>query len=228
MASCTIKSQTHSSCHMYRKMDKGTKYAGIPISPFCFIVVKMKHTYKKGLMENYSIYRGSGLCATVSCINLLELSLPRSPQFLRHHCFEWEGKQGSQDVLQVNLHPGIVWQVQWRNSEVHQDPWQHEEKSPGRKYFKKSDKQVKQLHLLQTGQCCPRPHMQRALLFPGWFFKWVFWADSLICNSLSFFFACHHWSHKGGLWPFGQKPWTYHQKLTNTQSRSLWNFKLNW
>lgn len=100
----------------------------------------MKHTYKKGLMEDYSIYRGSGWCATVCCINLLELTLPRSPQFLRHHCFEWEGKQGSQGVLQVNLHPGTVWQVQWRNSEVHQDPWQHKEKSPGRKYFKKSDK----------------------------------------------------------------------------------------
>lgn len=129
-------------------------------------------------MEDYSIYRGSGWCATVCCINLLELSLPRSPQFLRHHCFEWEGKQGSQGVLQVNLHPGTVWQVQWRNSEVHQDPWQHEEKSPGRKHFKKSDKQVKQLHLLSnwavlsktthaTYTTIPRVTFQMSIL--GWF-----------------------------------------------------------
>lgn len=189
-------------------MDKGTN-AGIPISPFCFIVVKMKHTYKKGLMENYSIYRGSGLCATVSYINLLELSLPRSPQFLRHHCFEWEGKQGSQDVLQVNLHPGIVWQVQWRNSEVHQDPWQHEEKSPGRKYFKKSDKQVKQLHLLSNWAVLSKTTHATCTTVPRVIFQMSTWDDSLIYNSLSFFFACHHWSHKGGLWPFGQKPWTY-------------------
>ena len=54
LGSCVIKSQTQSTCKMYRKMDKGTN-AGIPISPFCFIVVKMKHTYEKGLMEDYSI-----------------------------------------------------------------------------------------------------------------------------------------------------------------------------
>ena len=43
LGSCTIKSQTQSTCKMHKKMDKGTN-AGIPISPFCFIVVKMKHT----------------------------------------------------------------------------------------------------------------------------------------------------------------------------------------
>ena len=147
---------------------------------------------------------------SVSCINLLELSLPRSPQFLRHHCFEWEGKQGSQDVLQVNLHPGIVWQVQWRNSEVLQDPWQHEEKSPGRKYFKKSDKQVKPLHLLSNWAALSKTtHVTYTTVPRVIFSNEYFWADSLICNPLSFSFACRHWSHKGGLWQFGQKPWTY-------------------
>ena len=90
----------------------------------------------------------------VSCINLLELSLPRSPQFPIHHCFVWEGKQGSQAEHQANLHPGIVWQVQWRNPEVHRAPWQHEEKSPGRRYCNKSDKQqIKTLH--QPSKCSP-------------------------------------------------------------------------
>ena len=59
LGSCVIKSQTQSTCKMYRKMDKGTN-AGIPISLFCFIAVKKQHTYNKGLMEDYSMYRGSG------------------------------------------------------------------------------------------------------------------------------------------------------------------------
>lgn len=158
---------------------------------------------------------------SISCINLLELSLPRSPQFLRHHCFEWEGKQGSQDVLQVNLHPGIVWQVQWRNSEVLQDPWQHEEKSPGRKYFKKSDKQVKPLHLLSNWAALSKTTHVTYTTVPRVIFSNEYFG--LILSSATLYpFPLHvATGHTKVVYDNLAKNLglTHHQQLTNTRSR---------
>ena len=168
---------------------------------------------------------------SVSCINLLELSLPRSPQFLRHHCFEWEGKQGSQDVLQVNLHPGIVWQVQWRNSEVLQDPWQHEEKSPGRKYFKNLINRWNHFIYSQLGSVVQDHTRDVHYCSQGDFFKWVFlgWFSHL---QPSILFLCmsplvtQRWFMT--IWPK-----TLDLLITNSwpildQDIRLCNFELSW